>query len=412
MKRAVLYAMASGDDGRKEPVGSAEQLGMSREYAEEHGYAIVAELSDDETRASGADITLPQMAQAIEMAEAGRFDALVVSEMSRLGSLARQLVVKEKFAVRGIEVVCVMPSLEMLVGDPLAELRSLAGQQDWLMVARVECGACGGTMHGGEELRPEPQAPRPYYSCSRCDDTRTDHGRFRADYVDTLVWDWVRTLLSDPSTLRAWWRYGDERLDINDTENYAERQRAAAYLAERLHRTQALLPLLPELHHMGVFSKQQYANRSAALEQEVSDSQRELDSLHAKLAGRAYVARDEDTYNQYVRAVAASLDAVESSPEARRRLIELLDVRVKLEEGYYEKTARVWCVLGSGELQLPSDGAERWIGQRTGGVGADPSLEVPVSPISHVERLRTLIPGLHLLPDEPPAARSHEGIPM
>jgi hypothetical protein len=212
--------------------------------------------------------------------------------------------------------------------------------------------------------------------------------------LDGLVWDWVRHLLSDPDSLARWWRYWDEEFDRNDSVNYIMAKTACVPLAGRLHRAQALLALLHELFQIGVFSRQQYSNRSVALAQEIADTQRELARLRAELAAEPYVAGEEDSYNGYVQSVAASLNAVESSPEARSKLIKSLDVRVVLEGDHGNRTARVRCELGEASLTLPSDEAERWIGQQPGSAGADPSLAVAVPPIDHVERLVSFIPSL------------------
>ena len=48
MIRAVLYARVSSDDRGKEGRNLAGQLEMGREYAQERGYAIVAELAEDD----------------------------------------------------------------------------------------------------------------------------------------------------------------------------------------------------------------------------------------------------------------------------------------------------------------------------------------------------------------------------
>jgi len=84
MKRAVLYARVSGDDRGKEGRNLAGQLATGRKYAQEHGYVIVEELSEDDRGASGAEIDLPELNQIREMAEAGDFDVLVVREIDRL----------------------------------------------------------------------------------------------------------------------------------------------------------------------------------------------------------------------------------------------------------------------------------------------------------------------------------------
>ena len=84
VKRAVLYARVSGDDRKQESRNLEGQIEMCRDYAQQNGWRIVAELPEDDRGASGAEIDLPKLNQAREMAEAGEYDILVVREIDRL----------------------------------------------------------------------------------------------------------------------------------------------------------------------------------------------------------------------------------------------------------------------------------------------------------------------------------------
>lgn len=53
---------------------------MCRVYAQEHGWNVIAELAEDDKGASGAAFELPELNQALEMAQTGDFDVLVVRE--------------------------------------------------------------------------------------------------------------------------------------------------------------------------------------------------------------------------------------------------------------------------------------------------------------------------------------------
>jgi site-specific DNA recombinase len=104
-KRAVLYARVSSDDRGRDGRNLAGQLEMAREYAQKKGYAIVAELAEDDRGASGASFELPKLGEVLEMAEAGDFDVLVPREIDRLSrNLAKQLVVEEELQRKGVEV--------------------------------------------------------------------------------------------------------------------------------------------------------------------------------------------------------------------------------------------------------------------------------------------------------------------
>ena len=108
-KRAVLYARVSGDDTSKDGRNLAGQLDMCREYAQRQGWQVIAELAEDERGVSGARMDVPELSRALDMAESGSFDVLVVREMDRFArKLAKQLVVEEQFKRAGVGVVYVL----------------------------------------------------------------------------------------------------------------------------------------------------------------------------------------------------------------------------------------------------------------------------------------------------------------
>jgi site-specific DNA recombinase len=78
---------------------------MCREYAQERGYQIVAELHEDDQGASGAILELPQLNQVRDLARAKAFDVLVVRELDRLSrSLPKQLLLEGQFKHQGIKI--------------------------------------------------------------------------------------------------------------------------------------------------------------------------------------------------------------------------------------------------------------------------------------------------------------------
>ncbi len=108
-KRAVLYARVSGDDRKSEDRNLKGQLDLCRAYAEQRGYAIVAELAEDDRGASGAAFELPRLNQTRELARTGQFDVLVTRELDRLSrDLAKQLFVESEFKQGGVSIEYVM----------------------------------------------------------------------------------------------------------------------------------------------------------------------------------------------------------------------------------------------------------------------------------------------------------------
>ncbi len=107
-KRAIIYARTSYDDRDTDGRNLAGQLEMGRNYCRKKGYSIAYEMAEDNRGASGAEINLPQLNKALEMAKNGLFDVLVVRELDRLSRDVGKLYIVEKELRRykvGIEYV-------------------------------------------------------------------------------------------------------------------------------------------------------------------------------------------------------------------------------------------------------------------------------------------------------------------
>ena len=112
-KRTVIYARVSGDDTRNDGRNLEGQLEMGREFAQDKGYAIVAELSEDDRGASGANIDLPQLNRIRALAQDNEFDVLVVREIDRLSrNLAKQLIIEEEMKKAGVTIEYVLADYE------------------------------------------------------------------------------------------------------------------------------------------------------------------------------------------------------------------------------------------------------------------------------------------------------------
>jgi site-specific DNA recombinase len=152
---AVLYARTSGEDRGKATSSLAGQLDMCREYAEQNGWAVVAELADDAV--SGSRLDAPQLNVALDMAHAGRFKILVVREIDRLArSLAKQLVIEEELKQLGVRVEYVLGDYpDTPEGNFMKNVRATVAEYEREVIRiRLERGRhrkikAGSTMLGG-----------------------------------------------------------------------------------------------------------------------------------------------------------------------------------------------------------------------------------------------------------------------
>jgi DNA invertase Pin-like site-specific DNA recombinase len=113
-EQAVLYArVAVGGEG----AGKQEldrQLEACRQHVRDHGWAVVAELAEDEQGVSGSSLDRQQLNNILAMARSGQFDVLVVRDLCCLSrDLGNLLVLQEKLGQHGVQITSVQQADEM-----------------------------------------------------------------------------------------------------------------------------------------------------------------------------------------------------------------------------------------------------------------------------------------------------------
>jgi site-specific DNA recombinase len=104
-QRAIIYGRVSYDDRDTDGRNLAGQIEMGREYCKKNDYTIIEELAEDSRGASGAEINLPQLNKALEMARAGLYDVLVIRELDRFSRDVGKLYIVEQELKRAKVVI-------------------------------------------------------------------------------------------------------------------------------------------------------------------------------------------------------------------------------------------------------------------------------------------------------------------
>jgi hypothetical protein len=120
---------------------------------------------------------------------------------------------------------------------------------------------------------------------------------------------------------------------------------------------------LLDLYLAGDFPKEVLAQRKAQLESIISGLEKERTSLRAQLDEAILTEEDIATIEEFAERVRAGLDNADF--EAKRRVIELLDVQVVLNVEDGQKVAHVRCELGQ-ELLIVSNTSRHRFGQGAG----------------------------------------------
>jgi site-specific DNA recombinase len=215
----------------------------------------------------------------------------------------------------------------------------------YLLGRRVTCGACGLKMSGHSGNN----ASRKTYRYYRCPATfkkdsvvrRCDAPGFPVRYVDVVVWDWVKSFLTNPEALRrGLW------------EVHQERERASAPVRGRLavvngllSSNRAQLERLLGLYLSGEFPREMLIDHKARLEKTAEVLERERASLVTPLETQTLTEDQLLGLQESAAAVAKELNAMDDDFVTRRQVIEALDVQANLAVEDGQKVVYTRCLF-------------------------------------------------------------------
>ena len=229
----------------------------------------------------------------------------------------------------------------------------------YLLSKRVICGVCGAKMAGNgtfvdgkNHLYDRCAVARGYDEYER---TCTNARYFRVEGVDTAVWGWVRSFLVDPAALEnGLYMYQEER------------EREAKPMQERLKTVddlladhQGQLQRLLDLYLSGDFTREFLLDRKSRLEATIAALQSERSSIEERLENQSLTQEEIENIQVFAEEVAEGLSAADEDFDARRQIIEALDVQTTLTVENDEKVAYVRCVFGEDTLLIESNNTYR-----------------------------------------------------
>jgi hypothetical protein len=236
--------------------------------------------------------------------------------------------------------------------------RSLKHQ--YLLRRRVICGSCGVKMNA--QTTSASRGGYAYYSCPahrRLDNyvrecSQKEH--FRVDLVDAAVWHWIRSLLAYPERLAEGLKAEQsEREEINKPL----RDRLAIIdhlLADNLQQLDRLL----KLYLSGSFPEEILIQHRRQLETTVGGLQEEREGLAAQMKARQLTDEQIAHIVGFAENVAQGLEKADQDFDARRRLIELLDVWVTLVVENGQRVAYVRCMVDDAVLSVEITNTDRY----------------------------------------------------
>jgi len=225
-------------------------------------------------------------------------------------------------------------------------------RHEYLLSKRVTCGHCGYKMAGSAK-----QCQNKLYLYYQCHASKRDQSvrscdmpYFRADHVDAVVWNWIKSVLADPVALAEGLRAGQ-----------AEREQTSKSLRDKLAVLDDLLSdnrqrleRLLDLYLRGDFPKEILTDRKARLEETVSALERERIDLAAQLEGQILTDDQIEAIRDFVAQVIDGLEVADADFKVRRRVVEMLDVQATLAVEDGQKVIYARCVLGEEALSIAS----------------------------------------------------------
>jgi hypothetical protein len=198
----------------------------------------------------------------------------------------------------------------------------------------------GGTSHGsGRVYR--------YYRCPANANKRSltrecDLPGFRVDQVDEAAWQWVKSFLTNPQALeQGLWEVQRGR----EKENTLIQDRLAV-VDDLLADNRSQLERLLELYLSGEFQKDVLTERKARLEETNSTLENERVGLVASLETRVLSVEQIHTTQELAAKVCRNLHAADDDFDAKRQIIEELDVQATLVVESGERVVYARCILG------------------------------------------------------------------
>jgi len=226
---------------------------------------------------------------------------------------------------------------------------------DYLLRFRLKCQHCRHKI--GALTTKQGKAVYPYYACyARMNQyvrlgEACDLPYFRGDYVDPIVWSWIKEEITDIEKLRQKLHvYQQEQERVN--EPYRKQLTMIDELLEKNRRKQnRLLELYLE---NDLFSKEEIMAQVAALKKIIADLEEERAKILSKMEITSFQDEQIEEIVAFASAIAEEVSSIEieNDFDARRRIIELLNVEGYLDTQGKDKVIHIHCVLGSESLRV------------------------------------------------------------
>jgi hypothetical protein len=173
---------------------------------------------------------------------------------------------------------------------------------------------------------------------------------FRTEVVDQVVWDWVSSFLTNPENLEQ----GLVDYQRQQKENDAPLHDRLKVIDELLTDYKTQLERLIDLYLSGNFPMELLVDRKTRLETTITSLETERAALQNRLQAHALTKEQIQSIKEFAHMVGKGLRLAEDDFDQKRKIIELLNVRITLALENQEKVVYAECLLNDTTLTITS----------------------------------------------------------
>jgi site-specific DNA recombinase len=229
-------------------------------------------------------------------------------------------------------------------------------KNEYLVGRRVYCGECGLKLTSWGSAKTHLLYYRCPGSCDRNNVAREcNTPNFRADHVDPVVWEWVKSFLLDPESLAA----GLKEVHQEQEKEHAPLRDRLTVVDDLIADNTTQLERLLDLYLSGDFPKETLTDRKSRLERTILALESERSGLETQLEAQLLTEKQIQSIQEFAAKVGEGLEAIGDDFDTKRRIIEELDVWATLSVEDGQKVVYVRCMLGDEELSIETSHTRR-----------------------------------------------------
>ncbi|MBI3788747.1 MAG: recombinase family protein [Ignavibacteriales bacterium] len=254
------------------------------------------------------------------------------------------------------------------------EVKHRQVKHHYLMARRLRCGLCDHVLNC--ECQPyKSRKTEKVYLYYKCEDThvstrRCKGIRCRVDTADGVIWEWVKSLLLNPTQLQK----GLSSFREARESEVADIRNRLQVVDDLLSNNQTQLERIIDLYLTGEFEKDLLVERKTRLENSIASLEKEREQIAAQIDAETLTPDQIRTIEEFAIEVHKSLGQIDNNFEAQSQLIDLLDVTGRLVKENGELVIYAQCIIGKNILQAKKTSTcARWRNKNPRQCLADPT---------------------------------------